>query len=153
LLLLCNAVSAAEPAAAAPDQALLDQARAVLEAQLHFDQAALDAMLAPGYVEVSPVGDVDDRAEVLGFYSAEAKARMLAGPVQPLRLALDDATVRQFGDHAIVIALDTTTLKGPDATREVALRVLFHFRNIDGRWLLQTAQFTPWRVKPAQPPK
>ena len=46
-----------------------------MAAQLAFDQPALEGLLAPDYLEVSPVGDVDTREEVIGFYSAEAKAK------------------------------------------------------------------------------
>lgn len=47
-------VRAADPAV---EKDLIAATQAVLEAQIHFDQKALDALLAPDYVEVSPIGD------------------------------------------------------------------------------------------------
>ena len=136
-------------AADTEEQQLHAATQAVLDAQRTFDQAALDALLAPDYLEISPVGDVDDRAEVLSFYNADAKAKATAGGMVPLSSLASDTNVRIDGDHAIVIALDTVRIKTGEAEREVAMRLAFHFRRIDGKWLLQTAQYTPQR-KPAR---
>ena len=136
-------------AADTTEQQLHAATQAVLDAQRTFDQAALDALLAPDYLEISPVGDVDDRAEVLSFYNADAKAKATAGGMVPLSSLASDTNVRIDGDHAIVIALDTVRIKTGEAEREVAMRLAFHFRRIDGKWLLQTAQYTPQR-KPAR---
>lgn len=129
----------------ATEQQLHHATQAVLDAQRTFDQPALDALLAPDYLEISPVGDVDDRAEVLSFYSADAKAKATAGGMVPLSSLASDTNIRIDGDHAIVIALDTVRIKTGETEREVAMRLAFHFRRIDGKWLLQTAQYTPQR--------
>ena len=138
----------ARAADTATEQQLRDATQAVLDAQRTFDPSALDALLAPDYLEISPVGDVDDRAEVLSFYNADAKAKATAGGMVPLSSLASDTNVRIDGDHAIVIALDTVRIKTGETEREVAMRLAFHFRRIDGKWLLQTAQYTPQR-KPA----
>lgn len=129
----------------ATEQPLRDATQAVLDAQSTFDQPALDALLAPDYLEISPIGDVDERAEVLSFYSADAKAKATAGGMLPLSSLASDMQFRIDGDHAIVIALDTVRINVGAAEREVAMRLAFHFRRIDGKWLLQTAQYTPQR--------
>ena len=148
LLSVCLLACGSAPLRATDDRAatetqLLAATQAVLDAQVQFDQKALEALLAPGYLEISPLGDLDDRAEVIGFSAPEAKAKMLAGGMRPLSAKVDDARVRVFDDQAIVIALDTATLEINDVTQQRSLRTLFHFRRIDGRWLLQTSQVTP----------
>ena len=144
-LVLMAGSSQVRAADTATEQQLHDATQAVLDAQSTFDQPALDALLAPGYLEISPIGDVDERAEVLSFYSADAKAKETAGGMLPLSSLASDMNVRIDGDHAIVIALDTVRIKVGEAEREVAMRLAFHFRHIDGKWLLQTAQYTPQR--------
>ena len=67
LCLLAPAIAMADDPA---DAVLLQRANALVAAQLAFDQPALEGLLAADYLEVSPVGDVDTRDEVIGFYSA-----------------------------------------------------------------------------------
>ena len=138
-------------AASDPTEALLlERANALVKAQLAFDQPALENLLAPGYLEVSPVGDVDTRDEVIGFYSAEAKARSDAGP-KPLGATLDEASMDLHGDAATLIARETIRMHAGDSTREIAMRVQFQFRRVDGQWLLATTHYAG--VRPAAPAK
>ena len=44
-----------------------------VQAQRTFDVSQLNEILAPDYVEISPAGEVDPRAEVLSFYAPEKK--------------------------------------------------------------------------------
>ena len=138
-------------AASDPTEALLlERANALVKAQLAFDQPALENLLAPGYLEGSPGGDVDTRDEVIGFYSAEAKARSDAGP-KPLGATLDEASMDLHGDAATLIARETIRMPAGDSIREIAMRVQFQFRRVDGQWLLATTQYTG--IRPAAPAK
>lgn len=130
---------AAEPAA---EQPLLDAARAMFDAQSKFDRPALDAILAPDYVEISPIGDVDERAEVLSFYTPEAKAQMNAAGMELVSTAMAEPRVRIYGDQAIVVSKNIATLRVNGAEQQRLARVLFHFRKLGGKWLLQSSQFT-----------
>lgn len=148
LSLLLPAIAAAgDPAEAA----LLQRANALVAAQLAFDQPALEALLAKDYLEVSPVGDVDTRDEVIGFYSAEAKAKAAAGPT-PIDAVLDDVQLRVEGDAATLIARETIRMPSPEGPRAIAMRVQFQFRLVDGQWRIATTQYTgirpPARSKP-----
>lgn len=152
LALLLGVAIPARAGDAVVDRSLLDLAQSVVDAQRNFDQPALETLLAPGFLEISPVGEVDTRDEVIGFYSPEAKAKSAAGP-QPVSSTLSEPEVRVHGDQAIVIAKDTVMLKMGEQSRSVAFRVLFHFRRIEGAWRLQTAQYTGLRpAVPAQAP-
>jgi ketosteroid isomerase-like protein len=141
LCLLAPVVAmASEPANAA----LLQRANALLAAQLAFDQPALDGLLASDYLEVSPVGDVDTRDQVIGFYSAEAKAKAAAGPT-PIDARLDDVQVRVAGGAATLVARETIRMPSPDGPRAIAMRVQFQFRLVDGQWRIATTQYTGMR--------
>jgi len=133
--------AAAEPAAEA-ERPLIQAAQAMFDAQKNFDLAALDAILAPDYVEISPIGDVDERAEVLSFYTPQAKAQMQAGGMELVSTAMAEPRVRIYGDQAIVVSKNTATLKVQGAEQQRQARVLFHFRKLGGKWLLQSSQFT-----------
>jgi uncharacterized protein (TIGR02246 family) len=114
------------------------------DAQRTFDQAALERLLALDYVEVSPVGDVDERAKVIGFYSAEAKSK--APPVSSI--TIDETTVRTYGDHAVVIARQTMNINAGGTNRPVVMRTTSHLRKINGAWRISSVQYTGVR-----PPK
>lgn len=137
-----GSLHAAAAEQSADEQQLIAASRAMFEAQLKFDLKALDAILAPDYVEVSPIGDVDERAEVMGFYTPEAKAQMLAGGMELVSTVMEEPRVRVYGDQAVVISKDTATLKIKGAEQRRAARVLFHFRKLGGQWRLQSSQFT-----------
>ena len=93
--LVFSTSSSARSGPAANDPALT-LVRNFSDARARFDGRALEALLAPDYVEISPRGELDRRPEVLGFYVADK-----ASPVPPMTLGVQD--VRRYGDTAIVI--------------------------------------------------
>ena len=111
------------------------------DARAHFDARALNALLTPDYVEVSPRGEVDRRQAVLGFYAADK-----ASPVPPM--TYDTQDVRRYGDTAIVIGSAAFSVPAPTGgamTRTV--RVTYVERRIGERWLMASTQYTG--VQPA----
>jgi uncharacterized protein (TIGR02246 family) len=125
----------ADKSAAAEVVAVVQQ---LADAQRTFDQSALERLLAPDYIEVSPVGDVDDRAKVIGFYSAEAKAK--APPVSSI--TIDETTVRVYGDYAVVIARQTMNINAGGTNRPVVMRTTAHLRKISNAWRISSMQYT-----------
>lgn len=103
------------------------------------DPATLAATLAPDYEEISPIGDVDSRSEVLGFYAPELKRPV---PV----MAQDQVAVRTTGDVTVVTLRKSFTLPGA-APRSVRVRYVAQ-RQKRG-WLLLSAQYTP--IPPRRP--
>ena len=103
------------------------------------DPAALAATLAPDYEEISPIGDVDSRSEVLGFYAPELKR---PAPV----MAQDQIALRTTGDVTVVTLRKSFTPPGA-APRSVRVRYVAQ-RQARG-WLLVSAQYTP--IPPARP--
>lgn len=150
LLVLSLFTASALPAAAFAaddDAALRAVAQSVLDAQIRFDVPALEKVLAPDYVEVSPVGDVDSRAEVLGFYAPQAREQMLAKGVEPVSATLGDPRIHIDGDHARLIALNTATLRIQGAEQRKQLRTVFEFRREGAVWKLASATYVPVRPK------
>lgn len=106
-------------------------------ARAAFDEAALGETLAPDYQEISPVGDVDDRAKVLGFYRADQRR---AGPV----IERADRRTSLHGMFAIGTERLSFTMTRPDgvaATR--SMRVRYVAVRGGGVWRLLSAQYTP----------
>lgn len=112
----------------------------LVEAQRSFDLAKLDALLAPDYIEISPLGEVDPRAKVLTFYTPDKK--ISDTPIA----TLDEFITRVYGDTAVTIARLTYQMKGPDGTTASrSMRCVFVTRSMNGKWKIASSQFTPMR--------
>lgn len=120
-------------------QELKALARDYVGAQFGFDQAALARMTAPQFVEVSPKGEVDERAAVIGFYAADKKRA--APPHQVL-----DQQVRVTGATAVV----TQTIEMGVSPRLLRMTQALSLAFVDGRWVLTSSQTTP--VPPPKAP-
>lgn len=114
------------------------------EAQKNYDASKMDQLLAPDYVEISPVGEVDPRAKVIGFYAPEKKSER---PGELLNYELDEISTRLYGGMAIVVARLPFTTKTPDGkTISRAFRCVFVCRKLQGKWRLVSAQYTGIRA-------
>ncbi|MFD1952022.1 nuclear transport factor 2 family protein [Sphingomonas arantia] len=133
-------VAAAPVAAVAPaDAALLTVVDAFANARLAFDPAAIAATITADYVEVSPVGEVDPREKMLGFYAPDKRQ-----PAPPMTTS--ELSVRRRGDTGVVLSKVTYRMAGPDgAVRERSMRVGYAMRREGGRWLIASSQATPMR--------
>ena len=74
-------------------------------ARIQHDPATLSKTLASDYEEISPVGEVDDRGKVLGFYAPELKRTAPAMTSEPL-------VIRSRGDVAIITTRKSFTIPG-----------------------------------------
>ncbi|MEH3041240.1 MAG: DUF4440 domain-containing protein [Sphingomonas paucimobilis] len=120
----------AAPQPAAAVEALVDRFDA---ARAAFDPAALAATLADDYVEISPVGTVDSRAQVLGFYTPGQRR-----PAPAMRS--DERVVRVAGTVALLTERKSMTL--PNGTMR-SIRVGYVARRVGSGWRLVSAQYTP----------
>ncbi|HEX9918387.1 MAG TPA: nuclear transport factor 2 family protein [Pyrinomonadaceae bacterium] len=145
------------PAQAAPpadfkfkvEEEILGLVRQLAEAQKNYDAARLDEILAADYVEISPAGEVDSRAKVLGFYAPGRKSERQGELVS---YELDEITSRIYGDTAIVVARLPFTLKTPDGqSMSRALRCTFVCRKTRGKWRIASAHYTG--IRPPAPAK
>lgn len=132
-----HAQQSAEPQVVAVVQSLV-------AAQENFDVPRMEQVLAPDYIEISPVGEVDPRAKVLGFYAPDKKPA--AGTVP--HLVLDELNTRIAGDTAVTIARVRFTPPGAAQPAGAGMRVVFVLRASGGQWRVVSSQYTPIRLKP-----
>ncbi|GEN14201.1 hypothetical protein NCH01_06320 [Neoasaia chiangmaiensis] len=93
-------------------------------------------LMASDYTEISPVGDVDKRADVLRFYEPRGKV--------PASVALSMPSVVPYGHIDLVtvrLAFDLT-LEGRIIHRSMIAS--FILRREGGVWLIEHAQYTPY---------
>lgn len=117
------------------------------DAQVAFDQAKLDKLITPDYIEISPIGEFDPRAKVLGFYSAEAKAAM-----GDTKFTIEPAeySIRDYGEYAIaIVRLNSTITKEGKQMPPRSMRATFVFRKSKDDWKIASAQYTGIREQPA----
>jgi ketosteroid isomerase-like protein len=108
----------------------------LVRAQQNFDAATLGALTTVDYFEVSPVGELDSRDKMLGFYAPDKKT---AAPAAEIR----EPVVRIFGDTAIVIAKLSYTVQPPgQPARVMEMRATFVARREADRWKLASAHYT-----------
>jgi hypothetical protein len=138
LALLMSVTAAAQTPR--PDAFIEVLLNTLVDAQMRFDAAQLDEILAPEYVEVSPVGDVDARAKVLAFYAPDKKVAVVP------TASLDEITTRVHDDTAVTVARLTYHMKNPAGeTADRSMRCVFVTRIIERRWKLVSTQYTPIR--------
>lgn len=114
---------------------------AFTKAQHDFDQAQLRALTADSYVEISPLGEVDPRGRMIGFYDPAKKGEAPA-------ITLGDSSVRMIGrDAAIIITMISYLVQAKEGPRTVAMWVVFVAQRDRPAWTLVSAQYTPVRTK------
>lgn len=140
LVALAPASSAIAQAAAGGDTAsLVKVIEAFGAAQGGFDQAALTRLTTPDYVEVSPIGDVDPRERMIGFYAPDKKT---PAPT----IVVSDPVVRGGTGGTLVIVSLAYRAPGAGAdTRAMEMRGSFLLRRIGREWKIAFAQYTPRR--------
>lgn len=128
--------AATNPAPNASDAvtALVDRFDA---ARTGFHAEALAATLAPDYQEISPVGDVDSREEVIGFYRSDKR-------IPSPDIKASERNVVAHGDWALMTERRSFDIQRPGGqvmTRSLRVRYVAvrHGRS----WQLVSAQFTP----------
>lgn len=137
VLSLVLAIGGQTPRPGAYIEVLLNQ---FIDAQLRFDVAQLDGLLAADYVEISPVGEVDPRAKVLSFYAPDKKTG------DSPAATLDEISTRVNGETGITTARLTYKMKAPDSsTAERSMRCVFVTRIVETKWKLVSTQYTPIR--------
>ena len=120
------------------------------DAQLGFDAVALDKIFAADYIEISPLGAVDQRKEVLSFYTPEAKAN--TGKMS-VTVEVDDYSIRSYEKFGIAVARFNYTITSdgkPQPPRSI--RVMLVFRKEKDLWKIASAQYTGIRVPQPQKP-
>lgn len=121
---------------------IVEAVHVFINAQHDFDLAKITASTTDDYVEISPLGEVDPRAKMLGFYAPDKK---VAAPA----ILIGDATVTMVGDRAafVVTSISYDMPGAGQPSRTVSLRAAFVVERVGGVWKLASAQYTPIRAK------
>lgn len=121
------------------DAALARQAERFLTVRNAFDQQAMAGMMAPDYREVSPIGEVDSREAVIGFYAPDKKV-----PAPPMTVT-DTAAHAQAGLGTVTMRI-TYAMPGKDGeVQQRSMRAGFVARRAGREWQFVFAQLTPIR--------
>lgn len=123
-----------------PEQELTTLAESFTEAQHAFDVATLEKLTEPNYIEISPLGDVDPREKMLGFYAPEKKVDV------PPAATLSELNIRVFGDAGVVLA----KLHWQLPNRAVDLRTTFVAHHSAAGWRLVSVVYTG--IRPPRSP-
>ena len=154
MLAVLAAIGQVTPASkpASPVDDVTAQTRRYFEAVGRNDAATLENLLAQDYVEVSPLGQVDKRAQVIGFYLVAARAQ--SGQASELTdVGVDELSVRVYGDVAVAVVGESFKLSvaGKPVTRPMRSTLVWH--RVGGAWKLVSAHHTTVRppIGAAQP--
>jgi uncharacterized protein (TIGR02246 family) len=118
-------------------KALIDQ---MTTAQSSYDTTTLESIFTADYIEISPVGEFDPRAKVIGFYGPEAKAAMNGMSVTAEE---DFRSIRLYGDTAVVIA-ELSFLMSKDGKSAPPRKMMLTTvcRKEKGKWKIASTQYT-----------
>jgi ketosteroid isomerase-like protein len=124
--------------------AVSTETRRYFDAVRRNDAAALETLLAPDYVEVSPLGQVDKRAQVIEFYRIAARAQ--TGQASEVTdVAIDDLSVKVYGDVAVVVVGESFKMMVAGKTVARPMRSTLIWQKTGGGWKLVSSHHTAIR--------
>jgi ketosteroid isomerase-like protein len=136
------ALSAQDKEKNAVEQLVRDQ----IAAQTAYDRAKLDQITTKDYIEISPLGEFDERAKMLDFYKPELKPLDLN-----VKTELKDFSTRVNKDHAIsIVRIDYAMSSRGQAFPTRSIRATFVCRKEGRMWRVASAHFTG--IRPPQAP-
>jgi ketosteroid isomerase-like protein len=143
------AQGAPPPQAAAALKDVTAQTRRYFDAVRRNDSVELDTIFSPEYTEVSPLGQVDKRAQVIGFYQVAARAQT-GQPSELAEVTVDDLAVNVYGDVAVVIAGESFKMSVAGKPVSRPMRSTFVWHRGAGVWTLVASHHTA--IRPPVPP-
>ena len=145
--LMCVVAVQQQPKQNKDEQELAALVKQMAEAQAKFDPATLDKIYTSDFIEISPLGEVDPRDKVLGFYKPEAKPPADVTPT----MTSDEFLIRTYDNFAVVIARFTYALAGNAAAARppFSIRVTVVCRKEKGVWKIASSQYTG--IRPPRP--
>lgn len=139
------------PRSPAPADEVTAQTRRYFTAVMRNDAVDLEKLLAADYVEVSPLGQVDKRAQVIGFYAVAGRAQT-GQPSELTDVVVDDLVVNVYGDVAVVVAGESFKMSVAGKPVARAMRSTLVWNKRPGGWLLVASHHTAIRP-PSAPGK
>ncbi|NVD74455.1 nuclear transport factor 2 family protein [Duganella sp. BJB1802] len=127
---------------AAPQQQLLKLVQAYTEAQRDFEPSKIDAIVTRDFYEVSPIGEVDPREKVLGFY-------LPANKREAPTMEVTEPSIQVFGNTGTILVKLSGSATVNAEKRNFAFRAGYVAVNEGGKWKLASAQYTG--IRPPKP--
>ncbi|RFP21729.1 nuclear transport factor 2 family protein [Duganella sp. BJB488] len=127
---------------AAPRQQLLKLVQAYTEAQRDFEPSKIDAIVTRDFYEVSPIGEVDPREKVLGFY-------LPANKREAPTMEVSEPSIQVFGNTGTILVKLSGSATVNAEKRNFAFRAGYVAVNEGGKWKLASAQYTG--IRPPKP--
>lgn len=127
---------------AAPQQQLLKLVQAYTEAQRDFEPSKIDAIVTRDFYEVSPIGEVDPREKVLGFY-------LPANKREAPTMEVSEPSIQVFGNTGTILVKLSGSATVNAEKRNFAFRAGYVAVNEGGKWKLASAQYTG--IRPPKP--
>ena len=147
ILLAVN--SASSQTSTRDESAVISVINQLTTAQTSYNAKSLDKILTADYIEISPLGEFDPRAKVLGFYTPEAKA---AAGNMSASVKVVEPSIRNYGKFAVaIVKLDYTMTNDGKPLPPRSIRATFVLKKEGKNWKIASAQYTG--IRPAQPPK
>ena len=122
------------------DEKLKSLVKQMTDAQINYQPEILDQIFAADYIEISPVGEFDPRAKVLGFYKPELKP-----PADKSSTTVEaaDFSIRKYGKFAVVITKFNFTLTSNGKPNPpFSMRATLVCRREKSAWKIVSAQYT-----------
>jgi ketosteroid isomerase-like protein len=144
------AAGGAAPRAMVPDQgsSAMDtvkaETRRYFEAVRRNDAATLESLLAVDYIEVSPLGQVDKRAQVIGFYRVAAGAQT-GQASEVTEVAVDELSVRIYGDVAVAVVGESFKMNVAGKPVARPMRSTLVWQRAGGAWKIVSSHHTTVR--------
>lgn len=134
MLIVIGLLGGALPGKAAMAETPEAAAAEYFRAESQFDLAALEAILYPGFVEISASGEIDERDKVLSFYSGARRYPVPTYRIGPIR-------TRTHGDIAVMTTMLTYVVDESTRSMTVGISAL----RVRSEWRLLSAQYTVLR--------
>lgn len=124
------------------DEEVIAIAKQAVTAQENYDPVTLEKIYASDYIEISPLGEIDERQKAIGFYKvADIEKEKARTP----RYILDDFKVRHYGKFAMVISKFSIGSKKDSQRPPTAVGIaLYGLRKENGAWKIYSLQLTPF---------
>ena len=115
------------------------------DAALRYDLATMRKLTHPQYIEISPVGEVDDREKLINSYDIPEGKR----PPTPSEARLEEVIVRYVKkDVAHIICREDLVFARGEKSMTMSLRLTAILTRDNEGWKLYSQHYTPIRAKP-----
>lgn len=115
------------------------------QATLDYRPDKLEEVLHKDYIEISPIGDIDLRAQTIGYYAPELKEKTKT----PDSFTVSDPIKTNLSDSVFLIVYKITyQFKAGEKLMELPLRASTVLKNESGHFKIVSNHFTAYRPKP-----